>query len=57
MDDVTKEFAAHFIQKNRSGLLKLIDNEYPKSMRGEQFFGLQSWLRSYGKKWYCLWLN
>jgi hypothetical protein len=55
MDDVTTEFAAHWIQKNRGGLLKLIDNEYPKSMRVQQFFGIESWLRSYGKKWYVSW--
>ena len=57
MEDVTNEFAAHWIQKNRSGLLKLLENEYPKSMRGTLFFGIQSWLQNYGKKWYCLWLN
>lgn len=55
--DSVEDFAAFFIQKNRKGLLTLIDNEIPKSMRSEQYTTIQTWLGSYAKKWYCLWLN
>ena len=55
--DMEKEFAAFWVTKNRKALLTLIDNEIPKSMRTQQYSTIESWVGSFGKKWYCLWLN